>query len=130
MFGPLADFPLPFSLPFLLAQAAAAAPGAAAEVQPLSSQLMQMVPFLAVIPIFYFLLIRPQQQQDRKRREMINQLKKNDKVLTAAGFYGTVVSIDPDGDRVTLKIDEDGKVRVAFARSGIVRVVTEGSEKK
>ena len=130
MFGPLAEFPLPLSLPFLLAQAAAAAPGAAAEAPSLSSQLMQMVPFLAVIPIFYFLLIRPQQQQDRKRREMINQLKKNDKVLTAAGFYGTVVSIDPDSDRVVLKIDEDGKVRVAFARSGIVRVVTEGSEKK
>ena len=127
MFGPLAE--LPFSLPFLCAQAAVAAPGAA-EAPTFLNQLLPMIPYLAVLPIFYLLLIRPQQQQDRKRREMINQLKKNDKVLTAAGFYGTVVSMDPDADRVTLKIDEDGKVRVIFARSGIVRVVTEGSEKK
>ncbi len=121
MFGPFA------SLPFLFAQAAAAAPAPAGE--PATSPLMQLVPFLAVLPIFYFLLIRPQQQQDRKRKEMINQIKKNDKVLTAAGFYATVVSIDPDGDRIVLKIDEEGKVRVAFARSGIVRVVNEATDK-
>jgi len=119
MFGPLA-------VPFLLAQAVAPAEAAPSA----SSQFMQMVPFLAVVPIFYFLLIRPQQQQDKKRREMIGQLKRNDKVLTAAGMYGTVVSIDPDSDRVVLKIDDDGKVKVAFARSGIVRVVTEPIEKK
>ena len=124
MFGSLA------TLPFLLAQAVAAPAGPADAAPSFSSQFMQMIPFLAVVPIFYFLLIRPQQQQDRKRREMINQLKKNDKVLTAAGFYGTVVSMDTDADRVVLRIDEEGKVRVAFARSGIVRVVTEGSEKK
>ena len=119
MFGPLAAFP------FLLAQAVAPGP---AEATP--SFLMQTLPFLPVLLIFYFLMIRPQQQQDRKRREMIGQLKKNDRVLTAAGFYGTVVSIEPDGDRVVLKIDEDGKVRVAFARSGIVRVLNEGADKK
>lgn len=122
MFGPFAAFP------FLLAQAAAPA-GPAADTA--TNSFLQIVPYLAVIPIFYLLLIRPQQQQDKKRREMINQLKKNDKVLTAAGFYGTVVSIDPDGDRVVLRIDEDGKVRVAFARSGIVKVVTaDGADRK
>ncbi len=120
MFGSLAAFP------FLLAQAVAPAEAAPSA----SGQFMQMIPFLAVIPIFYFLLIRPQQQQDRKRRDMIGQLKKNDKVLTAAGMYGTVVSIDADADRVVLRIDEDGKVKVAFARSGIVRVLTEPVEKK
>ena len=130
MFGPLAEFPLTFSLPILLAQAVAVAPGAAAKAPTFLEQWLPVIPYLAVVPIFYLLLVRPQQQQDRKRREMINQLKKNDKVLTAAGFYGTVVSMDSDADRVILKIDEDGKVRVAFARSGIVRVVTEGSEKK
>ncbi len=45
-------------------------------------------------------------------------------------MYGTVVSIDPEADRVVLRIDEDGKVRVAFARSGILQVMPEGSEKK
>ncbi len=121
MFGSLA------TLPFLLAQAVAA-PGEAPP--PLSSQLLQYLPFVPVLLLFYFMIIRPSQVQERKKRTMISQLKKNDRVLTLAGIYGTVVSIDNEGDRVVLKIDEDGKVRVAFARSGIARVLTEGSEKK
>jgi len=121
MFGSLA------TLPFLLAQAVAA-PG---EVPPpLSSQLLQYLPFVPVLLLFYFMIIRPSQVQERKKRTMISQLKKNDRVLTLAGIYGTVVSIDNEADRVVLKIDEDGKVRVAFARSAIARVLTEGSEKK
>ena len=47
-------------------------------------------------------MIRPQQQQDQKRQEMIDALKKNDKVITTAGIYGTVVSVDADHDRVVL----------------------------
>ena len=120
MFGSLAAFPL------LLAQAVAPA-----EANPsVANQLLQYVPFIPVVFLFYFLLIRPSQQQDRKKREMLSQLKKGDRVLTLAGFYATVVSIDPDADRVVLKIDEDGKIKVVFARSGIARLVTEGSEKK
>ena len=121
MFGSLAAFP------FLLAQAAAPAAEAAPS---LSNQLLQYLPFVPVLLLFYFMIIRPSQVQDRKKRDMISQLKKNDKVLTLAGIYGTVVSIDNDADRVVLRIDEDGKVKVVFARSGIARVVTEGSEKK
>ena len=121
MFGPFAAFP------FLLAQAAAAP----AEAPPsLSVQLMQYLPFVPVLLLFYFMIIRPSQVQERKKREMVNQLKKNDRVLTLAGIYGTVVSIDPEGDKVVLRIDEDGKVKVAFARSGIARVLSEGPEKK
>ena len=120
MFGSLA------ALPFLLAQAVAPA-----EAPPsLQSQLMQLVPFIPIFLFAYLLLIRPSQQQEKKRREMLGQLKKNDKVLTGAGMYGTVVSVDPDADRVVLRIDEEGKVRVAFARSGIVKIMTDGSEKK
>ena len=39
----------------------------------------------------------PQQQQEKKRRAMIDALKKNDKVVTAGGIFGTVVSVDPTG---------------------------------
>ena len=122
MFGPLAAFP------FLLAQAAAPAPNAA----PTSvlEQLAPYAPFIPVLLLFYFMILRPGQQQERKKREMIDQLKKGDKVLTLAGMYGTVVEVDSAADRVTLKIDQDGKVRVVFTRAGIARVVNEGAEKK
>ena len=127
MFGSLATFP------FLLAQAVAPVAGAGAAADPAVSpyaQYLQFTPYLAVFAVFYFLLIRPGQQQEKKRREMLTQLKKNDKVLTSAGMYGTVVSVDPESDRVVLRIDEDGKVKVAFARSGIVRVENSTPDKK
>ena len=59
---------------------------------------------------------------------MMSALKKNDKVLTSAGIYGTVVSVDDDSDRVVLRIDDDRNVKVAFSRVSVVRVF-DGSEK-
>ena len=122
MFGSLAAFP------FLLAQAAAPAPNAAPPS--VYEQFAPFIPFIPVLLLFYFIILRPGQQQERKKREMLNQLKKGDKVLTLAGMYGTVVSVDTAGDKVVLRIDEEGKVRVAFTRAGIARVITEGAEKK
>jgi len=111
--------PLPDALPFLFAQA----PAGGAESP--ASQFLQFLPLLSAIPIFYFLLIRPQQQQEKKRREMIDRVKKNDKVLTSAGMYGTVMSVDSESDRVVLRLDDDGKVKVTFTRASIVRVLNE-----
>ncbi len=57
-----------------------------------------------------------------------HELKKNDKVLTAAGMYGTVLSVDEKGDRVQLRLDDDGKVKVTFTKASIVRVVNDPAE--
>jgi preprotein translocase subunit YajC len=67
----------------------------------------------------YFLLIRPQRQQQRKHAELLNALKPGDEVVTAGGIYGEVVQLD--AERVMLEIDED--VRVAVARRSITSVV-------
>jgi preprotein translocase subunit YajC len=86
-------------------------------------------PLIAILPVFYLMMFRPQQQQDKKRRELIDNLKKNDKVLTIAGIYGTVISVDEKGDRVQLRLDDDGKVKVTFTKASIVRVLNESTEK-
>lgn len=82
------------------------------------------IPFL-----LFFMIWLPQQQQEKKRRSMIEALKKNDKVITAGGIYGTVVSVDPAGDRLVLRIDDDKGVRMTMSRSSVVRVLDSGSEK-
>jgi preprotein translocase subunit YajC len=115
--GPILMFGLFSGLPILFAQA----PQGAAK--PEANWLVQYAPLLPIPIIFYFLLLRPQQQQEKKRREMINKLKKNDKVVTASGMYGTVMSVDDDGDRVVLRLDDDGKVKISFTRASIVRVL-------
>jgi preprotein translocase subunit YajC len=67
----------------------------------------------------YFLLIRPQRQQQRKHSEMLNHLKVGDEVITAGGIYGEVVQLDTE--RVMLEIDDD--VRIAVARRSVATVV-------
>ncbi len=107
------------TLPPLLAQAA----GAGAGGNP-NQALWTYAPMVVVIGLwFYILLLRPQQKQEKQRRSMIDALKKNDRVLTSAGIYGTVHSVDGNEDRVVLRIDDDKGVKVAFSKSSIVRVL-------
>jgi preprotein translocase subunit YajC len=94
-----------------------------------SNVLSTLVPLLPIPILFYFLMIRPKQLEDRKRHEMINALKKNDKVVTTAGIYGTVVSTDPDHDRVVLRVDDDRGVKLTFSRSSVLKVVETSQEK-
>ena len=61
---------------------------------------------------------------------MIDALKKNDKVVTAGGIYGTVVSVDPTGDKLVVRIDDDKGVKLDHsARSSVMRVLETSSEK-
>ena len=78
---------------------------------------------------FYFLMIRPKQLEDRKRQAMIDAPKKNDKVFTSAGIYGTVVSLDPDHDRVVLRVDDDRGLKLTFSRSSVLKVVETSQDK-
>lgn len=80
--------------------------------------------FLLPIPLlFYFMIYLPQKDQEKKRRAMLSALKKNDRVLTAGGVYGVVVSVDEGGDSVVLRVDDEKGVRMKFARSSVSRVV-------
>jgi preprotein translocase subunit YajC len=74
---------------------------------------------VAMFAFLYFLLIRPQRQQQRRITEMLSQLKPGDEVITAGGIYGEVVQLDTE--RVLLEVDDD--VRIAVARRAIASVV-------
>ena len=82
---------------------AQAAPGA-------PPALLQLAPLALVFVVFYFLLIRPQQQKAKQHRDMLNNLKRNEDVVTAGGLHGKIVAL---GDRVvTLEIAPNVRVRV------------------
>lgn len=95
-----------------------------------SSGLIQFLPFLVIMGLLYFMFLRPQMQQEKKRQAMLKALKKNDKVVTSAGMYGSVVSVDEGSDRVVLKVGEDDKgLRIAFTRASIARVLDDNAGK-
>ncbi|TXG81221.1 MAG: preprotein translocase subunit YajC [Sphingomonadales bacterium] len=85
------------------AYAQTAAPGAA------PSPLFQIVPFIAIFAIFYFLLIRPQQKRMKAHREMISSVKRGDTVVTAGGLIGKVTRVQDD--EVQVELAENVRVR-------------------
>jgi preprotein translocase subunit YajC len=91
--------------------------------------LVTILPFLPVVALFYLMIWRPQQQQEKKRRAMIDAIKKNDRVLTSAGIYGTVVSVDASQDKVVLRVDDDRGVKLTFSKGSVARVLDVAAEK-
>jgi preprotein translocase subunit YajC len=73
--------------------------------------LVSMLPLVLIGFVFYFLLLRPQQQRAKEVRLMLANLKKNDEVITAGGLYGKVITL---ADQiVTLEIAPNVRVRVS-----------------
>lgn len=79
------------------------------------------LPIIVMFVIFYFLLIRPQQIQQKKRREMLASLKKGDRVISIGGIYGMIKEIKDD--TVVLRIADN--VNIKIARAGIDRILTD-----
>ena len=82
--------------------------------------LVQILPIAAIFLVFYFLVIAPANKQKRKTQELLNSLKKGDRVVTSGGIYGTVQGVE--AEVVYLNIAENVKVKVS--RSAITGLVS------
>jgi len=80
-----------------------------------------LVQMLGIVAIFYFLIIRPKIQQEKKHREKLQQIKRGDEVVTAGGIIGEVVHLKDD--RVTVK---SGESRFVVQRDRIADVWVPG----
>jgi len=74
-----------------------------------------LIPLILIMVIFYFLLIRPQQKKLKEHRNLVDEIKKGDKVLTAGGLFGKVIDAKED----VLKIEIAEGVRVNVKRDTI-----------
>lgn len=73
------------------------------------------LPLIILIVIFYFLLWRPQAQEQKKRKAMLESLKKGDEIVTVGGIHGTITALKKD--TVIVKIAD--KVEIELDRSGV-----------
>ena len=87
------------------------APGGGAGAQGAPSMLQSLLPLIIIFGIFYFMLIRPQQKKAREHKDMLEKLKKGDRVITSGGIYGEIYALTPS--TVTLIIAEGVKVKVS-----------------
>ena len=74
---------------------------------------VQIVPFVLLIVVFYFVLIRPQRKRDKETQRMRNSLQVGDEIITVGGVVGLVVSIKEDtvvletgGDRSKIRVKQ------------------------
>ena len=86
--------------------------------------LTQLLPFVLIFGIFYFLLIRPQQVQRRKTREMLANLKTGDRVVTSGGIYGTISGFRDN----IVQLQVASQVKLDVARSAITGVQEDETE--
>ena len=83
-----------------------------------------MGPLLVIFVLFYFMLIRPQKRKEQELREMVRNVKENDRVVTIGGIYGVVTNVQRDAERVTVRVDESTGAKLKVNMSAIARVVT------
>jgi preprotein translocase subunit YajC len=99
-----------------LAQTGAAQAGSGADV------IMSILPFILIFVIMYFLIIRPQRQQMKRREEMLNALRRNDTVVLGGGIVGKVTKVTDGQQEVEVEIANGVKVTAIRSLIADVRV--------
>jgi len=85
--------------------------------------LMSILPFILIFVIMYFLIIRPQRTQMKKRQEMLTQVRRGDTVVTGGGIVGKVQKVVDDNE---LEVDIAEGVRIRVMRSTLMDVRVKG----
>lgn len=89
-----------------------------AEASTAGNLLSLFMPFIIMLVLLYFFLIRPQQKQQKERQTMIEALKKGDQVVTIGGIHGEITAITDD--IITLRVTDNTEIKLS--RSGVSSV--------
>jgi len=81
-----------------------------------------MLPLLLLIPLMYFVMIRPQQKRQKQWQQMLGSIKTGDKVTTAGGIRGIILSIKDDA--IIIRVAPDN-LKIEVAKSAIASVTTQ-----
>ena len=82
------------------------------------------IPLILIFVIFYFLLIRPQQKRMKEHKEMINQIKRGDNIITSGGIYCKVSRVI-DENKIEAQISNN--VKIVIAKPTITSVINNSS---
>ena len=70
------------------------------------------LPFIVILAIIYFLMIRPQTKRQKEKETMRGELKKGDKIITMGGIYGTVQGFKEKGRLTVIKVDNNTNLTI------------------
>jgi preprotein translocase subunit YajC len=80
--------------------------------QPGQNPIMQFLPLIAIVVVFYFFMIRPQMKKAKDQKKYIEALKKGDKILTIGGIYGKINEVKDDGS-IIMEVEDGTKMRIS-----------------
>ncbi|HEC79258.1 MAG TPA: preprotein translocase subunit YajC [candidate division WOR-3 bacterium] len=89
-----------------------------------SNPLMSFLPLILIFVVFYFLLILPQQKKQKQHRKLLEALKKDDRVVTSSGIYGTIANVK---ERTVMLVIADG-VKIEIEKGHIVNVLNKARD--
>jgi preprotein translocase subunit YajC len=92
-----------------------------------SGALESLLPLVLIFVVFYFLLIRPQQKKQKQHREMLQALRRGDRVVTAGGIIGQITKVNSETE-LTIEISEGVRVKVARPMISDILAKTEEPE--
>ena len=84
--------------------------------------LQGLMPLMLMLPIFYFLLIKPQQDRAKKHRDLVSNIRRGDTVITSGGIVGKVLKVKEGDAEIEVEIAKDTVVRVIRGTIADVRV--------
>lgn len=86
------------------------------------SSLMSMLPFVAMLGVLYFFMIRPQMTRQKKEKQFRSEIKKGAKVVTTSGIHGKIAEINDNNNTVVI---ETGAGKIRFERAAISMELTQ-----
>ena len=75
--------------------------------------IMAFLPFILIMVIIYFLMIRPQAKRQKEKTKMLGAIKKGDRIVTIGGIHGTVTGLKNEGKVLLVKVDKNTSLTVA-----------------
>ena len=99
-----------------------------------NSPFPMMMLLLGGVIFFFFVMSMPQKREKKRWNDMVEALKKNDRVLMSCGIIGKVHSVQKEKNEIVIKIDDDGNTKMTFNLGALSRILAEptkegGSEK-
>lgn len=89
------------------------------QAAPAGNGMVTIVMIVLMLGVFYFLLIRPQKKEQKRFQNMLNELKKGDRIVTIGGIHGTISSVKENS--VILKVDDNCKLEIS--KNGVASIV-------
>ncbi len=91
--------------------------------------ILTFLPMMLAVMVVYFLIMqKPMAKENAKAKELLDNLKKNDRIVTAGGILGTVVSVRAESDHVTIRIDENTNTKMQILKQSIIRVLKDDKD--